>query len=166
MSSFRIRPSFSQTIDLDSKSVYAQIVRAVTRQHPEIEVKTFPGFIGLHVAARDRRYWSPRLFLNFQDLPEGGTRIEGTYGPEMEVWAVFLYGYLISGLIGTFAAILGGAQLVTSARPWGFWVTGGAAAVVVVLYVAAQLGQKFGARQTFHLHQAYEAAIGRPVEIL
>lgn len=165
MSSFRIRPSFSQPLDLAPKAAYAQIVRVVTRQFPDLEVKTFPDFIGLHVPAGERRYWSPRLFLNFQALPEGGTRIEGTYGPEMEVWAVFLYGYLISGLIGTFTAIFGCAQLFTAERPWGFWITGAAAVVAAALYLAAQLGQKLGARQTFRLHQAYEAAIGRRVEI-
>lgn len=165
MSSFRIRPSFCHVVGLDPKAAYAQIVRTVTRQFPDLEVKTFPDFIGLHVPARDRRYWSPRLFLNFQALPEGGTRIEGTYGPEMEVWAVFLYGYLLSGLIGTFTAILGGAQVVTGERPWAFWITGTAAGVAVVFYLAAQLGQKLGARQTFRLHQACETALGQPVEI-
>ena len=34
-----------------------------------------------------------------------------------------------------------------------------------LLYLAAQLGQKLGAWQTFQLHQAYQAAIGRPTEI-
>jgi hypothetical protein len=83
----------------------------------------------------------------------------------MEIWAVFLYGYLLSGLVGTFAAILGGAQVLTEAYPWGFWVVGAMLVVAVVLYVSAQLGQKLGAWQTFQLHQAYQAAIGRPAEI-
>ena len=33
------------------------------------------------------------------------------------------------------------------------------------LYLTAQFGQKLGAQQMFKIHQAYEAAIGRVVEI-
>ena len=165
MSSFRIRPRFSQPVDLSLEDTRQRILESLARQSPGVEVKNFPGFIGLHIPASERRYWSPRLFLNLEAVADGTTLIQGTYGPEMEIWAVFLYGYLLSGLIGTFAAILGGAQLLTDAYPWGFWVVGAMVVVAVVLYISAQLGQKLGAWQTFQLHQAYQAAIGRPAEI-
>lgn len=128
-------------------------------------VRSFPQFIGIHVAEADRRYWSPRLFLSLDPTPEGGARIEGICGPEIEVWSVFLYGYLITGLLGMFSAIFGGAQLFIESEPWGFWVTGSMALIAALLYLGAQLGQKFGAWQTFQLHQAYQTAIGRPAEI-
>jgi hypothetical protein len=104
------------------------------------------------------------LFLSLYEAEGGGTRIEGTYGPEIEVWSVFLYGYLVTGLLGMFSAILGGAQLFIESQPWGFWVTGVMASVAAVLYLMAQLGQKLGSWQTFQLHQAYEKAIGRQPE--
>jgi hypothetical protein len=47
-------------------------------------------------------------------------------------------------------------------EPWAFYVTGSMAVIAGLLYLAAQLGQKLGAWQTFQLHQAYQAAIGRP----
>jgi bacteriorhodopsin len=78
---------------------------------------------------------------------------------------VFLYGYLITGLLSTFAGILGAAQMLTSAYPWGFWIVGAMALVALVLYLSAQLGQKLGAWQTFQLHQAYQTAIGQPADI-
>lgn len=164
MSSFRIRPRFSHTLELSPDATRQRIVDSLARESPGLEVKIFSDFIGVHIGERERRYWSPRLFLNLQPAPEG-TLIEGVYGPEIEVWGVFVYGYLISGLLGTFAAILGFAQLVIETTPWGFWIVGGMLVVAAVLYVSAQLGQKFGAWQTFRLHQAYQTAIGRPAEI-
>jgi hypothetical protein len=64
-----------------------------------------------------------------------------------------------------FAGILGCAQLFIGATPWGLWVTAATAIIAALLYLAAQLGQRFGAWQTFQLHQAYENAVGRPTEI-
>lgn len=164
LSSFRVRPCFEQTVDLSPDETRARLLESFARHAPGIEVKNFPGFIGLHLGDGERRFWSPRLFLVIDPAAEGRTHIQGTYGPEIEVWSVFLYGYLITGLLGAFSAALGFAQLTIKANPWGLWVLGTMAVLAALLYLAAQLGQKRGARQTAALHQAYEAAIeGRPL---
>jgi hypothetical protein len=165
MSSFRVRPLFEHTVDLSPDQARAHLLRSFAGHAMSFEIRDFPGFIGLHIGEKERRYWSPRLFLVLDATPDGTTRIHGTYGPEIEVWSVFLYGYLLSGLIGMFAGILGCAQLFIGATPWGLWVTAATAIIAALLYLAAQLGQKFGAWQTFQLHQAYENAVGRPTEI-
>jgi hypothetical protein len=102
---------------------------------------------------------SPAFLGNRADRPEGGTLIEGTFGPEIEVWSIFLYGYLGTGMLGTLSAIYGGAQLFIDQEPWAFYATGTMAVIACALYLAAQLGQKFAAHQTFRLHEAYEHAV-------
>ena len=164
LSSFRIRPRFEDAVALDPVAVRAQITRALAAQAPGLVVRSFPEFIGIHLADQERHYWSPRLFLSLEPAPDGATRITGIYGPEIEVWSVFLYGYLITGLLGTLSGILGGAQLFIGEKSWGFWVTGGMAGIAALLYCGAQLGQKFGAVQTCQLHKAYQAALGRPAQ--
>ena len=96
---------------------------------------------------------------------DGKTSIEGIYGPNANVWSLFLYGYLITGTLAVFAACIGLVQVMLDHTPWGLWVLGLMLAAVVTLYVVAQFGQKLGVQQTFVLHQAYEAAIGQSVEI-
>lgn len=157
--SFSVRPRFQQTVALAPAETRRRILDALAIQAGEFEVKIFPGMIGLHIADAQRRYWSPRLILSFEPTPEGATRIEGIYGPEIEVWSVFLYGYLITGMIGMFSGILGCAQVFVKTAPWGFWVLGAMAVIAALLYLSAQLGQKLGAWQTFQLHQAYQAAV-------
>jgi hypothetical protein len=158
--SFRVRPRFSHVIaGLAPTEAHAHILQIVQQSADPLEIKTFEGMIGLHIPENERHRWSPRLFLNFEPAPEGATRIEGIYGPEIEVWSIFLYGYMLTGLLGTFATILGGAQLVVKTHPWGFWIAGAMALGAVLLYLGAQLGQKLGVWQTFRLHQAYENAI-------
>lgn len=165
MSSFRVRPRFEDNLAEPPDAAHARLLAAFAGQPAPLEVKSFPGMIGLHIPETARRPWSPRLILSFEATETGATRISGTYGPEIEVWSVFLYGYLVSGMLGTFSGILGTAQLLLGQRPWGAWVCTGMVLLALLLYLGAQLGQKLGARQTFQLHQAYESAIGRPVEI-
>ncbi len=165
MSSFRVRPCFQHTVDGSPDQTRARLLAAFAQHAPGFEARNFPGFIGLHVRDAQRRVWSPRLFLVLDSVEGGRTQIQGTYGPEIEIWSVFLYGYLITGLLGMFSGMFGVAQLVIGQEPWGLWVTGSMGVLAGLLYLGAQLGQKFGAWQTFQLHQAYETAIGGAAEI-
>ena len=158
-SSFRIRPCFEHTVHATPDEIRDQLLKAFRAHGAAFEVKAFPGFIGLHICEDDRHRWSPRLHLGLEAAPSGGTRISGVYGPEHEVWALFIYGYLISGLLGLFSAILGFAQWFLGQLAWGLWIAGSMAVVACLLYLFAQMGQKLGAWQTFQLHQAYQHAI-------
>jgi len=165
MSSFRIRPQFSQIVNLSLEATRDRLLHSLAQQAPGFEVKSFPAYICLHILEQERHFWSPRLALSLQATPEGGTRIEGTYGPDAEVWSLFLYGYIGVGMLGIFAGIVGGTQLMIGSDPWGLRVLAGLAVIAALMYLSAQLGQKLGAWQTFQLHQAYQTAIGQPAEI-
>lgn len=166
MSSFRIRPVFSQVVELAPDEVRQRIVQSVERDGGgRFEVKNFPNFVCLRIREADRHFWSPRLNLSIEEAAGGRTRIEGTYGPNANVWGLFLYGYLLIGTMATFAGVFGFAQWMIGMRPWGLWILGGLGVLAAALYFTAQFGQKLGARQMFTIHQAYEAAIGTMVEI-
>ncbi len=165
MSSFRIRPRFTHTVRLSMAEARTQILESLGRQAPDLVVMDFPGFIGLHIPEKDRHFWSPRLMLGLQSTPEGATVINGTYGPEAEVWGLYLYSYMIVGVLGIFSGTFGFAQRFVGSAPWGLWVLGAMLAIAALLYLSAQLGQKLGAWQTFQLHQAYQEAMGSSTEI-
>ena len=165
MSSFGIRPRFTQTLDLGLDDAQARLARAVEEGADRCEMKVFPGFICLRIPEQDRHFWSPRLNLGLESTEDGKTRIEGIYGPNANVWGLFLYGYLITGTFGLFSGVFGFAQCLIGQRPWALWIFGAMLAIGIGLYVVAQFGQKLGALQTFRLHQIYEAAMGRTVEI-
>ena len=160
LSSFRVRPRFREIVPL-KRDATKQAILASLAQEPAgtYELRPFAEFVGIHIAEKDRRYWSPRLMLSLYEWPEGGTLIEGTFGPEIEVWSIFLYGYLGTGMLGSLSAIYGGAQVFIGQEPWAFYVTGTMAVIAATLYLAAQLGQKFAAHQTYKLHAAYERAV-------
>ncbi|MBC8127991.1 MAG: hypothetical protein H8M99_12690 [Gloeobacteraceae cyanobacterium ES-bin-144] len=165
MSSFLIRPSFSQIIDLGIEETREMIVKEVNRENECCEVKSFPSFVCLRIPEVDRHFWSPRLNLSLKPTEDGKTLVEGTYGPNANVWSIFIYAYLITGSVGLFSGILGFCQKMIGHQPWGLWIFGVVLTTAAALYVFAQFGQKLGARQTFLLHQIYESAMGGTVEI-
>lgn len=166
MSSFRLRPRFSQVLDLGVEEARQKIVQQVKQSGARCEVKSFPGYLSLRIPEEDQHYWSPQLQLSLDPEGDGKTRVEGTYGPNTNMWASFLYGYLFVGSAGLFSGMLGACQWWLGETSWGLWIFGAMLAIAISLYLLAQFGQKLGARQTFLLHQVYEAATGREVEIL
>jgi hypothetical protein len=165
MSSFRIRPRFEQIIELDIETTRERISSHINREGSRCVVKNFPGFIGILIPEHDQHFWSPQLHLSLYTEDPGKTIIRGTYGPNPNVWSLFLYGYLIVGTLGLFAATLGFAQCMIGNTPWGLWIFGATSATAALLYFTAQIGQKLGAQQTFLLHQTYESAIGQSARI-
>lgn len=164
LSSFRVRPRFEHTVALPPDAARDHLVRSLAQQAPTFEVKAFPGYICVRIPPAERNFWSPRLTLSLEPAPPQATRIEGIYGPNANLWSLFLFGYLIIGSLGVFSGILGWAQHLIGSRPWGLWICGVMAALAALLDLFAQLGQKLGAWQTFQLHQAYQAACGRPAD--
>ncbi|WP_221030549.1 hypothetical protein [Actomonas aquatica] len=158
--SFRIRPRFEEILPDSPEEVRERLLTAFGADTTFFEVKTYDGFVGIHICGEERHRWSPRLHLSIDAADGGCTHVRGVYGPELEVWAFFIYGYVMCGLLGMFAAIYGCAQLFIGQSPWGLWVTGGMALIAVGLYLVAQLGQKLASCQTLRLHQAYHQAVG------
>ncbi len=170
MSSFRIRPRFSQTVDLEPDQVQARIIDYVTKggersAGSRVEVKNFPGYVTLRIPEEDQHFWSPLLNLSLDPGGEGRTMIHGIYGPNANVWTIFLYGYLLIGSLTMFSGLLGISQWVVGVHAWGLIIFGVMAGLLIGLYLLAQFGQKLAARQTYLLHLTYESAMGRAVEI-
>lgn len=165
MSSFRIRPRFIQIVEIDPEAAREQIVRRIESETSRCEVRSFPGYVTLLIPEKDQHFWSPQLSLSLEATAEGRTVIHGIYGPNANVWTLFLYGYLLVGSLGLFAGIFGCAQWIVGQTAWGLIVLGALVTIAIGLYFLAQFGQKLGARQTYLLHLTYEAAIGKAVEI-
>jgi len=165
MSSFRLRPRFSHTIDLAVDAAQERIANSARAEADRCEVKSFPGYVSLHVLEKDSHYWSPRLSLSLEPEGESKTHVQGTYGPNTNVWSAFLYGYMLVGSVGLFSGLLGACQFWLDMWPWGLWIFAATLLIMAAMYVSAQLGQKIGAQQTFQLHQIYERAVGESVEI-
>lgn len=165
MSSLRIRPVFTQAVELVPDEVRERIVRALGDDgNGRFEVKNFPNFVCPRIREADRHFWSPRLNLSLEETAESHARIEGADGPDANVWGLFLHGHLLIGSLSIFAGLFGFGQWIIGMRPWGLWIPEALGLLAAALYVAAQFGQKLEAPQIFIIHQAYESAVGTLAE--
>ena len=99
--------------------------------------------IELHVCTREKRFWSPTL--NVLVLPvDGGSSLRGKFGPNPDVWTLFLACYAFVILSAVFGSFYGFAQWSLGATPYGFLSVPIALALLVSLYVAAGIGQRLG----------------------
>lgn len=165
MSRFDIRPHFSETLDLVPEKAQQRLVEQVETGADPCEVRNFVGYICLRIPEQDRHFWSPRLTLTLEPTGDGRTRIEGIYGPNANVWSLFLYGHLLSGTFGLFAGIYGSVQWSLGQDPWALWIFAAMLGIALGLHLLARFGRRLGARQTLRLHQVYETAMGRKLEI-
>ena len=141
------------------------IVEKVKQGPVEFEVKSFPGFICMRIPLAERHFWTPRLVLGLEESGGEKTRVQGTYGPNANVWSLYLYCYLIIGSGAIFSGTFGLCQQQLGMSAWGLWIFWTLAGLAVILYLSAQMGQKLAAQQTFTLHQAYERATGQSIPI-
>ena len=170
MSSFRIRPHFVHEESRTTSDFQNAIVKHIDEDEPGILIKTFPDYLTLVIPDEDQHFWSPQLNLSLEPTETGNTQITGTYGPNTNVWSMFLYGYLTGFCLTGFC--LAGVSTVFAISKWvvsgwtfGFYFMGFFFAVLTGLYITAQIGQKLAAQQTFQLHQAYERAIGKSIVV-
>lgn len=165
MSRFALRPHFEQVISLQRNAVQEKIADFLSREAADFEVKNFPGFMCLRLPEDQRHFWTPRLNLSLYEKEDGKTVINGIYGPNSNVWGMFLYGYLFFGFLALVGIIVGVSQWSIEKTPTAFWLFVPAMIGLISLYITGQLGRRIGTPQTLRLHRAYQKAIGEKVPI-
>jgi|GEM_PF-6382997 len=59
---------------MDVEAACALIVNHAREQADRCEVKSFPGYVSLHVVEQENQYWSPRLSLSLE--PKAQEKLE------------------------------------------------------------------------------------------
>ncbi|MBB5351918.1 hypothetical protein HNR46_002157 [Haloferula luteola] len=165
MSQFGFRPHFTLERPGSPAEEQRRLAASLQRLGETFKIKSFPGFLCLRVPPAERHFWSPRLHVSFEPTEQGHTQLDGVYGPNANLWSLFLYGYLLASSAGLFGGALGWAQHALAKPAWGFAILAGALALALGLYLVAQFGQKIAAQQTFRLHQLIEAALKASIPV-
>ncbi len=147
MATFRVRPRirrespksvektiapFKKTFDEGDENVFGTIV-----QHHMI----------FKIRQKDQHFWSPELHLSVDDY-DGTTLVRGYIGPKSTVWTMFIFMYILVGVLALFSLMIGLSNWSLDIPTNAFWYSGGAILLFVLLFIAAQIGQKIGYEQT------------------
>ena len=159
----RLRPRLEMTVSLTPAQVQRQVDHELREPDCPCRGLTTDRQIDLRIREADRHFWSPQLTVVVSQN-QGGSRLTGHFGPNAEVWTMFMacYGFVVlSAIAGLFFGI---SQLVAEEKPWALWSIPIAIVLVVLIYVAAGIGQRLGQSQTDVLHDVIERATRRTSE--
>ncbi|MDX2305525.1 MAG: hypothetical protein NW226_22120 [Microscillaceae bacterium] len=167
MTSFQIRPYFRQMLSLPLEEVKNRIEDQLNKANCPCKGLVIPGehtHIILKIPPQERHFWSPHLHLTLEEQ-ETDTLIRGLYGPDPAIWTIFAFAYIFLSTAILFLGMIGFSQWSLNLDSSILWWVPVCGVLLIGLYLLAQLGQKFGAEQTFILHHFYEGAVQEKVRV-
>jgi len=165
MTSFRIRPRFRFTTASSGYQIKKEMRQKIGTAHPTFESTIVHGHLVVKVKGSEQQYWSPQLDMAFEELSDGKTLIRGLYGPNPNIWTLFMFLYGSVILLILFFFIYEGVQYSLGIMDSFSWAIPILIIIGIVLYIISQLGQKLAAEQTFALHHVLEEALHHHIEI-
>lgn len=136
-----IRPRFNLCVPYSFEEAI-EIISKEIKDNPNIKGKIVDNHVLLDVPLKDRHYFSPQLSFRIEhreDEPQKAC-IKGIIGPRPGVWAMFLYLYIIIGMVGAVVSMygfalknLGTENNYTYALP-----------ITIVLLLSSYVSSKFG----------------------
>lgn len=117
-----------------------------------------PSQIELRMRQAERRFWSPQLVVTVRPR-DGNSVLTGQFGPDAYVWSMFLAMYAFVVLSTIFGMFYGVAQWMIDRPPWAFWSIPVALVLLVLIYVAAGIGQRLGHDHVDALQEFLEGSL-------
>ncbi len=156
----RLRPRLEMTVPLTPAEIQRRVDQQLREPDCPCRGLATDRQIDLRIREAERHFWSPQLTVLVS--PDGdGSRLTGHFGPNAELWTMFMacYGFVVlSAIAGLFFGI---SQLVIRETPWALWSIPIAVVLVVLIYAAAGVGQRLGQSQTEVLHDVLDHATRR-----
>lgn len=154
----RLRPRIETTVATPPADLARRVDALLTDRSCPCRGFATSQQIELHIAAGQRRFFSPQLLVNLTDRGDA-TELTGHFGPNGNVWTMFLAAYGFVTLSGVTGLFLGVSQRIAREPAWGLWLVPAALALIALIYAAAGFGQRLGRRQVHILHEFLESAI-------
>ena len=154
----KIRPRFSYHSNLTHEEINDKLKLGLINKS-DITASFIQNKVFLTHIKSLHHYWSPELQISIYD--EDGKRvINGLIGPQQTVWAMFLFMYGITFLLGFFIGIYG--LILWSLGEASYWLISIPSSIVllVLIYLAAKYGQKKGRDQMIELVHFFKTNVG------
>lgn len=156
-----IRPRFKLRTDHTKEEVF-DLLEAFCKQDDSVLGRKVYDQYYLDIPNKDRHFWSPelRVTLEQDEENEGYTLVRVMVGPQYTVWAMFVFIYILLGLVSIFGGMYGFSQMsLGKPSPW-IWAAPFGVLLFVSVYIIAKMGQKTGRDQTLHLVSVLYHSIG------
>lgn len=161
--SLRLRPRFSIRVQ-ETPDEIMQRLSCALQDEGTVRGERHTYQYELFIRDEHRHFWSP--FLNvLLDEEKDGTLVHGRFGPNVNVWTLFLAGYAVLGLSGAVGLIIGWSQYTIDQPASGLFLAAACLGLSLVLYVAGKVGERLAGPQIEVLTAFTEEALGVQIDI-
>ena len=159
MTDLRMRPRFTLVVNADPDDVMRRFDEALSTDDCQVHGALYKHQVELQPRRAHRHFWSPFLNVVVEETDDGGSELNGRFGPAPNVWTMFMAGYGACAFTAFGAFFIGTSQLTLGDPPTGFLLVVGAAIGAGVVYVAAQVGRRLGEDQMRELKTFVDGAL-------
>ena len=143
--SLSFRPSISTSTKLDRDTFMNRVQQSV-ESSGNLQGEFKSGHAMISIRESNRHFWSPWMHLDVRDT-DTGRQVFARFSPHPSIWTGFMFAYLAIAAIVSFAVMFGISQQLSGESPWAYYFIPGGLVVAVILWLAAQAGQKLAHEQ-------------------
>jgi hypothetical protein len=134
----------------------ARFTEARKRDDLPCRLELYENQVEFSVLESDRHFWSPFLNLLVEQVGDDGTCLRGKYGPNVNVWSMFLAAYAATGLAGTGGLIIGLSQYQLGQSATGLLLAAACGLAAIVIYGIGRIGRSLAHPQMIVFHEFLE----------
>ncbi len=162
----RIRPRFEYPVPLDPETAYERMRARIRASRAPWNVQLLNDQIEVSPHQRDLHFWSPYLKVQLREDSPGTTTLQGVFGPNVNLWTLLVAIYAVCFLVGATGILLAYSQWQLGQSMTGFAMAAVCAVIAALVWVAAQIGQRFAQEQMqgiyAYLIETYEVEFRDP----
>lgn len=153
-----IRPRFRKQSNESIEILLLQLQSLLDTNLDSIEGSIVHHHATIKIPQEQLHFWSPQLALSFEAVGEKSV-IRGLYGPNPNVWLMFMFLYFFMGFVALVLLIIGISRLNLGLTAYILWAVPFVLGGIFVLWIAGKAGRKIGHDQMYQIHNLVKPAI-------
>lgn len=155
----KLRPRFQRDLD-NNKAAILQAFDEAALSEKKLKVKRVDDHIFITLSKKDQHFWSPQLHLELADTDNGQTKLYGLFGPNPNIWLVFMFLHFVVATIFIGFGIWAYSNWSLEIDYFFQALVAGSMIVVwILLYIIGRFGRDMAKPQMKELHAFFEEVL-------
>ncbi len=153
-----MRPKFVIHSAMPPQAVLDHMDRFLASRDLPVEGRVLSRHMCMTVPREERHFWSPSLDVDVV-AEEGGSLLRGYFGPQPNVWTMYLAMYAVLILVAGAAVLIAISQWILGMAPSVLLALPLCLVLAAILYLASLSGQRISASQIEQIRSVLDAEL-------
>ena len=156
----RLLLRFQQNIPQNREVILHKFQNFNLKNQSNYTVKTSEHHIWLNLIDEQKKYYSPHLHLELEELNTNETNIRGLYGPDPTLWTFFMFlHFVLAGLFVIFSIFLYTDWVLKNSLSTSIYILVAITIIWISLYFIARIIRSKDMHQMKELEKIYQQII-------